>query len=170
MKKTYIVLGVVVVALVALGAWSMSQNASAPAPVADNETGGNTESANTPPAPAPETKPVPPPSPTPKPVVKPPTGTPVLREFTVKGQNFSFSPSALAVKKGDRVRITFENSGGTHDLRIDEFGVATSKIGTGAKEVVEFTADKIGAFQYYCSVGSHRAMGMWGTLTVAEQL
>ena len=88
------------------------------------------------------------------------------KEFTVSGANFSFTPSALAVNKGDRVKITFKNVEGFHDLRINEFGVATQKIRGEAEEVVEFTADKIGDFEYYCSVGSHRAMGMKGTLSV----
>ena len=30
----------------------------------------------------------------------------------------------------------------------------------------EFTADKVGSFEYYCSVGSHRSMGMKGVLKV----
>ncbi len=89
-----------------------------------------------------------------------------LKEFTVTGQNFSFAPSTLSVKKGDHVKITFKNAGGFHDLKIDEFKVATHQIKTGEEETIEFIADKTGSFQYYCSVGSHRQMGMWGTLTV----
>ena len=72
----------------------------------------------------------------------------------------------MTVKKGDRVRITFKNSGGTHDFIIDEFNVATKRLNGGEQDAVEFTADKTGSFEYYCSVGSHRAMGMKGTLVV----
>ena len=36
------------------------------------------------------------------------------------------------------------------------------------EEVLEFTADKAGSFEYYCSVGEHKAMGMVGTLKVEE--
>lgn len=88
------------------------------------------------------------------------------KSFTVTGSNFSFTPSTLTVNKGDKVKITFVNSGGTHDFKIDEFSVATKKISGGSRDVVEFTADKSGTFEFYCSVGSHRAMGMKGTLTV----
>ncbi len=91
-----------------------------------------------------------------------------VKEFTVTGSNFSFSPNAIKVKKGDKVKITFKNAGGFHDLKIDEFGVATSKIQDGTQETVEFTVDKTGAFEYYCSVESHRQMGMKGTLIVEE--
>jgi plastocyanin len=89
-----------------------------------------------------------------------------VKEFTISGQNFSFTPSAITVKKGDKVKITFKNVNGFHNLMIDEFKVATKTIQGGTEESVEFVADKTGSFQYYCSVGTHRAMGMWGTLKV----
>lgn len=89
-----------------------------------------------------------------------------VKQFTVSGQNFSFTPSTLTVKKGDKVKITFKNVNGMHNLKIDEFNVGTQTIQGGAQETIEFVADKTGSFQYYCSVGTHRAMGMWGTLKV----
>jgi len=95
----------------------------------------------------------------------PSTSAPV-KEFVVTGQNFSFSPSTIIVKKGDRVKITFKNTQGFHDFKIDEYSVAAAQTKSPAEEVLEFTADKVGTFEYYCSVGSHRAMGMKGTLKV----
>jgi len=92
------------------------------------------------------------------------TGT--VKEFKVSGKNYSFTPSTMTVSKGDTVRITFTNTAGTHDLRIDEFNVATKMIGTGKSDTVEFVADKTGTFEYYCSVGEHRALGMKGKITV----
>jgi plastocyanin len=53
-----------------------------------------------------------------------------------------------------------------HDLRIDEFNAKTSVIQGGQTQTIEFIADKTGSFEYYCSVGTHRQMGMRGTLTV----
>ncbi len=91
-----------------------------------------------------------------------------VKEFTIASDHFSFIPNAITVKKGDHVKITFANSVGTHDLKIDEFNVGTPLLGSGEKATIEFVADKTGSFQYYCSVGNHRAMGMWGTLTVSE--
>lgn len=88
------------------------------------------------------------------------------KDFTVTGQNYSFTPNKLTVSKGDKVKITFKNSGGFHDLVIDEFNVSTKKIQSGEEDTVTFTADRAGSFQYYCSVDGHRSMGMWGTLTV----
>ncbi|MEK7519905.1 MAG: cupredoxin domain-containing protein [Patescibacteria group bacterium] len=93
---------------------------------------------------------------------------PAVKEFIVTGSSFSFAPNTLAVKKGDRVRIVFKNAEGFHDWKLDEFGVATKQLKVGESETIEFIADKAGTFEYYCSVGKHRAMGMKGILTVTE--
>lgn len=89
-----------------------------------------------------------------------------VKTFTITGSNYAFAPNVITVNKGDTVKIIMQNSGGMHDLKIDEFNVATPRITGGQDASVEFVADKTGSFQYYCSVGSHRAMGMWGTLMV----
>lgn len=99
-------------------------------------------------------------------VTTPSAGT--VKEFTVTGKNYSFAPATLTVKKGDTVKITFVNEGGFHDLKLDEFNVATRQLNGGSQETVTFVADKAGSFEYYCSVGTHRQMGMKGTLTVTE--
>ena len=91
-----------------------------------------------------------------------------LREFTVTGSNFTFSPATMTVKKGDTVRVTFKNQSGTHDWILDEFNAKTKILNGGQEETVEFIADKAGTFEYYCGVGQHRQMGMKGTLTVTE--
>ena len=86
--------------------------------------------------------------------------------FTVKGSNFTFSPKELTVNKGDTVKVTFVNDNGTHDFHIDEFNAKTRVLSTGESQTISFVADKAGDFQYYCAIGNHRAMGMWGTLHV----
>jgi plastocyanin len=91
-----------------------------------------------------------------------------VKSFTVEGSNMKFVPSTMEVKKGDTVKITFKNVDGFHDFVIDEFKVKTKQIKSPSEETVEFVADKAGSFEYYCSVGKHREMGMKGTLTVKE--
>ncbi|KKU52584.1 MAG: hypothetical protein A3H69_05720 [Candidatus Sungbacteria bacterium RIFCSPLOWO2_02_FULL_47_9] len=95
-----------------------------------------------------------------------PMPVPAKKEFTVSGQSFSFSPSTITVNRGDKVKIVFKDQGGFHDLRIDGYNTGTQRINTGGEAFVEFTADRVGSFEYYCSVGSHRASGMHGTLIV----
>jgi plastocyanin len=120
-------------------------------------------------------------NPTPTPILTPtpfasptisgvPVVTPTLAaqtvNITVTGKDFSFSPSTIRVKKGDHVRITFKNEGGSHDWVLDEFNASTKVIQGGKSEVVEFVADRTGTFEYYCSVGNHRQMGMKGSFIV----
>ena len=88
------------------------------------------------------------------------------KEFTVTGANFKFDPKTITVKKGDKVKITFKSVGGFHNFVIDELNVKTSVVESGRDTTVEFTADKAGKFEYYCSIANHRAQGMVGTLTV----
>jgi len=89
-----------------------------------------------------------------------------IKEFTVQGGNYYFNPGQITVNKGDRVKITFQNNDGFHNLTVDGFNVATPAIGAGQNASVEFTADKAGSFQYYCNIDGHRDKGMNGTLTV----
>ncbi len=90
----------------------------------------------------------------------------IVKEFSVDAVPFSFSPKTMAVNKGDTVKITVKNLEGTHDFKIDEFNAATRVLKAGETQTITFVADKTGTFEYYCSVGNHRAMGMVGTLTV----
>lgn len=91
---------------------------------------------------------------------------PATLTFTVDGGNFYFTPGTIKVKKGDTVIINFKNDGGMHNWVLDEFQVTMAPIKTGQTAAVQFVADKAGTFEYYCSVGSHRAMGMKGQLIV----
>jgi cytochrome c oxidase subunit II len=89
-----------------------------------------------------------------------------VKTFTVTASNFAFDVKEMKVKKGDTVSVTVKNEEGFHDWKLDEFNATTQKLKAGSEETVTFTADKTGTFEYYCSVGSHRAMGMVGKLIV----
>lgn len=89
-----------------------------------------------------------------------------VKEFTVDAGSFYFRPATMQVNVGDTVRITLNNSGGVHDWKLDEFNAATRVLNAGESQTIEFVATKAGSFEYYCSVGNHRQMGMVGTLTV----
>ena len=94
--------------------------------------------------------------------------TAVVREFTIEAKKFSFSPNEIKVKKGETVKITLKNADGIHDWKLDEFSAGTKTLQAGQEETIQFVADKTGVFEYYCSVGNHRQLGMIGTLTVEE--
>ncbi|PIR96730.1 MAG: hypothetical protein COT91_05100 [Candidatus Doudnabacteria bacterium CG10_big_fil_rev_8_21_14_0_10_41_10] len=89
-----------------------------------------------------------------------------IKEFAVTGIPFEFSLSEIRVNKGDTVRIAFTNGQGTHDWVIDEFNARTNILQTEQTETIEFVADQTGEFEYYCSVGNHRQLGMKGILIV----
>ncbi|MDO8436206.1 MAG: cupredoxin domain-containing protein [bacterium] len=94
-------------------------------------------------------------------------GDSVVEEITVVGNDFSFSPSQITVKSGKRVKIIFENKGNvSHNLVIEGLGVTTKTIGSGQKDVVEFTASIQGKFDIICSVPGHKEAGMEGSLIV----
>ena len=100
-------------------------------------------------------------------------GTGAVKEFSmisrmdINGEVMSptFSLSEIRVKKGDTVKITVTNTNGTHDFTLDEFGVQ-KETPLNEPVVIEFVADKVGTFEYYCSKFNHRALGQRGNLIV----
>lgn len=86
--------------------------------------------------------------------------------FNVSGANFRFDPATITVKKGDRVKIVFKSLDMQHDFDITELEVDSPVTVAGETSEFEFTADRAGKFEYFCSVGQHRANGMVGTLVV----
>lgn len=95
-----------------------------------------------------------------------------VKTFVLTGENYYFEMEGvqapeIRVKEGDKVRIEFSSIDGFHDFVIDEFGAATDQVRPNdPMTFVEFTASKSGSFEFYCSVGSHRANGMVGLLIV----
>ena len=88
--------------------------------------------------------------------------------INVTAENFKFMPETITVKVGSKVKINFESTVGFHDFVVDEFNVKTTQVNTGGTTTVEFVASKVGTFEYYCSVGNHRAQGMVGKFVVTE--
>lgn len=112
------------------------------------------------------------PSPTATPSAQPEEETVDLQdeetiELTIKGEEFSFSPSTAAVKAGTTIMLTFVNEGAmVHDLVFDEIDGATSRVSPGESETIELTINEPGTYTFYCSVAGHRALGMEGELVV----
>jgi plastocyanin len=91
----------------------------------------------------------------------------VVREFTITGTEFTFSPPIITVSAGEQVRLTFRNTGeDPHNWTVEGLSVGTETIGPGESDTIEFTPETRGRFIVYCSVGNHRAAGMVGTLVV----
>lgn len=86
--------------------------------------------------------------------------------ISIEGGSFYFKPNEIRVKKGQKVRIEMKSVSMMHDFVIDELNVKMPVTKSGDTGVVEFTADQVGSFEFYCSVGQHRAQGQVGTLIV----
>lgn len=101
-----------------------------------------------------------------------PTGTSdaimQARTINLEAGSFYYKPSEIRVKKGEKVTLIMKSMDMMHDFNIDELQVKIPVTKAGSSATVEFTADTVGTFQYYCSVGQHRQNGQVGTLIVEE--
>lgn len=69
---------------------------------------------------------------------------PAVKEFKINAFKYYFDPDIITVKKGDKVKITVNNTDVIHGLRIPELGIS-------GNETVEFTAGQSGEFAWYCN-------------------
>lgn len=93
---------------------------------------------------------------------KPENAAADVKEFGIKAFRFGYSPDTINVNKGDKVKITIENTDTKHGIRIPSLGLA-------GNDVVEFSADTAGEFEWLCNVmcgSGHREMK--GKLIVKE--
>ena len=103
----------------------------------------------------------------PEPIVEEESGaTSAVQEFNLTAANFNYDVTEIRVTKGQTVRLNLRVEQGFHDWVIDEFNAAIRQLQAGESDSVEFVADQAGSFEFYCSVGSHRQMGMVGRLIV----
>lgn len=90
------------------------------------------------------------------------------RVVEVTGGDFKFDPDSITVKKGERVKIVFTATDMQHDWVVEGMGVKTKVVKAGETTEVEFIPTESGEFEYFCSVGNHRAQGMVGKLIVTK--
>lgn len=84
-------------------------------------------------------------------------------EYDLLALNYVFSPEELVVPKGKPVKIFVDNIG-EHTFTIDKLGVNVPL--RKRFEVIEFTPEKAGTFEFYCSMPGHKEAGMVGMLRV----
>ena len=91
-----------------------------------------------------------------------------MRTVEVEAGSFYYNPDEIRVKTGENVRIELTAKDMMHDFNIDELEVDSPVIQAGETVIIEFTAEEAGEYEYYCSVGNHRAMGQVGRLVVED--
>ena len=74
----------------------------------------------------------------------------------------------LMVHDGETVQINLVNGeGAEHDVVIDGYPARSERVvGAGASTTFAFMADRVGEFDYFCSVPGHREAGMAGRVQV----
>src|SRR3989344_3786039 len=90
-------------------------------------------------------------TPTPTDVSTAPVHEVVLVGTTNGNTEWEWSSSEITVKKGELVRLKLSVPAGDkrHGIAIPEFGV-DQKIAPGEEVTVEFVADKVGSYPFYC--------------------
>lgn len=89
-----------------------------------------------------------------------------VKTIEIEAGSYYYKPNTITVKKGDKVKVVIKSVDMMHNFNIDELGVKSDTAKAGETATVEFTADKVGSFEYYCAIGQHRKMGQVGTITV----
>jgi heme/copper-type cytochrome/quinol oxidase subunit 2 len=89
-----------------------------------------------------------------------------VREFSVSGNGFAFSPSSIAVNRNDLVKITFTAQDMAHSFTLDDYRIV-KRAGAGQAVTFEFRADRTGSFTFYCNLSQDaKCKDMKGSLTV----
>ena len=88
----------------------------------------------------------------------------VALNLSMDAGNFFFKPDTITAKAGQTVNVTINSNEGFHTFVIDAINFKKStKTGESFSFVAPTTA---GSYEFYCDVGSHKSMGMVGTLIV----
>ena len=86
------------------------------------------------------------------PILSPtPTLAGKVREISITARQFSFEPSTIRVKQGERVRLTLTSADISHGIAIPALDVKLNAP-QGGSASAEFVADQIGTFDFFCSV------------------
>ncbi|MBP7055699.1 MAG: cupredoxin domain-containing protein [Candidatus Omnitrophica bacterium] len=80
-----------------------------------------------------------------------------VRIVEIKASQYAFEPDTIVVNRGEKVRLVVASTDAAHGLTIREFNVNLA-VQPGKTESIEFTPDKKGVFDSFCS--AHR--GLWG--------
>jgi heme/copper-type cytochrome/quinol oxidase subunit 2 len=90
-----------------------------------------------------------------------------VREITITGDQFAFSPARIEVQKDDLVQIKFTAKDIAHSFTVDVPYRISKRAGAGQSVVFEFRADETGRFPFYCNLTQDdRCKQMKGELVV----
>lgn len=91
---------------------------------------------------------------------------------TLEMNNFAYSLETIPARAGETLRINLVSTGGVHDFVIDELDVSSGSVSGGESTVIEVSIPEDTPagerYEFYCSIGNHRALGMVGHIEVTE--
>jgi cytochrome c oxidase subunit II len=90
-----------------------------------------------------------------------------LRTFTMTAKQWEFEPSEITVQKGDTVRLTISSVDVAHGFALADFGISEF-LAPGKTSTVEFVADKVGRFSFFCNVSCGRGHREMNGLLIVE--
>jgi cytochrome c oxidase subunit 2 len=73
------------------------------------------------------------------------------RQFTMTARKFEFEPEIIDVRRNDIVRLTITSADIDHSFTIDAYRIQ-KRIPAGGNVTLEFRADEVGRFPFYCSM------------------
>ena len=85
---------------------------------------------------------------------------------TVTAGSYYYQPSSLTIDVNDS--IEFINNGGFHDVVVTSGPELLELPATSGSSIGTLTFTLPGTYEYICSVGSHAANGMVGTIIVED--
>lgn len=81
----------------------------------------------------------------------PPVSTVAVKEFNMTATRFTFEPSTINVNKGDRVVLHITSTDVEHGFSLATYDIIET-LPVGETKTISFTADKVGEFNFFCSV------------------
>jgi heme/copper-type cytochrome/quinol oxidase subunit 2 len=78
---------------------------------------------------------------------------PSRREITITAADFKFTPDRVEVVQDDLVRLNVKSGDIAHSFNVDEYRIA-KRVPPGGSVRVEFRADRVGTFPFYCNLTS----------------
>jgi heme/copper-type cytochrome/quinol oxidase subunit 2 len=92
--------------------------------------------------------------------------TPQVREVSIDGDHYAFSPARIEVQKDEVVKVSFHARDIAHSFALDAYRIV-KRAAAGQTVTFEFRADQAGTFPFYCNLSQdERCRQMRGELVV----